>query len=56
MNAILGAPPTVEATGGGYGCLEGGVTVAENTYQKTPLWNDMFALKTDGLVRPAVRH
>ena len=33
-----------------------GGSLATNTYQKTPLWNDMFALKTDGLVRPAMRH
>ena len=56
MNAILGAPPTVKATGGGYGRLEGGVTVAEDMDRKTRLWNNMFALKTDGLVRPAMRH
>jgi hypothetical protein len=30
--------------------------LATHTYQKTPLWSDMFALKTDGLVRPAMRH
>ena len=30
--------------------------LATNTYQKTPLWNDIFTLKTDGLVRPAMRH
>jgi hypothetical protein len=35
---------------------KGGVTVAENTYQKIKLRNDMLALKTDGLVRPAMRH
>ncbi len=30
--------------------------LATNTYQKAPLWKDMVALTTDGLVRPAIRH
>jgi hypothetical protein len=30
--------------------------LATNTYQKTTLWSDILALKTDGRVRRAVRH
>jgi hypothetical protein len=30
--------------------------LATNSYQKTPLWSDMLALKTDGRVRRVVRH
>jgi hypothetical protein len=30
--------------------------LATNTYQNAPLWKDMVALTTDGLVRPAMRH
>ena len=30
--------------------------LAAHTYQKTALWRAVFALKTDGLVRPAMRH
>jgi hypothetical protein len=34
----------------------GGGELAVNTYQKTPLWSEVFALKTDGRVRRVVRH
>ena len=30
--------------------------LATHTYQKTALWSVLFALQTDGRVRPAVRH
>jgi len=30
--------------------------LGDNTYQKTALWPELFALQTDGRVRPAVRH
>jgi hypothetical protein len=30
--------------------------LATHTYQKTPLWSEVFALKTDGRVRRVVRH
>ena len=33
-----------------------GAGLAANTYQKTALWPVLFALQTDGRVRPAVRH
>lgn len=33
-----------------------GAGLAAHTYQKTALWPVLFALQTDGRVRPAVRH